>query len=210
VIEAEPGLKFMGLQAYEGRAQHLNSYSERKTAIEKAAQSTRISIDAIVARGLACQIVGGGGTGTYTFEGGAKLWTELQCGSYIFMDGEYSAIAGKNGGPYADFEQSLFVLATVMSIAGEGRAVVDAGLKSYTLEKGLPNIFDQINAKIVSVSDEHGTLVFEGERRLSLGAKLKLVPSHCDPTVNLHDTFVCVRGNRVKALWPINARGCSA
>jgi len=210
MIAAAPGLTFTGLQAYQGRAQHLKGYAERESAIDRAAQSVQLTINAIEARGLKCRTIGGGGTGTYAFESRSKLWTELQCGSYIFMDGEYAAIDGRDGGSYAEFEQSLFVLASVMSVAGQGRAIVDAGLKSYSLEKGLPTIHGQVGAKAVAVSDEHGTLALGPGVHLPLGTRLKLVPSHCDPTVNLHDAYVCVRNDRVEAIWPIAARGASS
>lgn len=210
MIAAAPSLKFLGLQAYEGRAQHLEGYAERENAIARASDAVRLSVNAIAARGLTCSVIGGGGTGTYAFEGQSKLWTELQCGSYIFMDSEYSGIQGADGQPYADFEQSLFVLSTVMSVAGQGRAIVDAGLKSYTLEKGLPGIYGQPHARLVAASDEHGTVALGAGPMLPLGAKLKLIPSHCDPTVNLHDVYVCTRNGRVEAIWPIGARGASS
>jgi 3-hydroxy-D-aspartate aldolase len=176
-----------------------------KTQIDQAARSVQLTIDAIEARGLDCRVVGG--TGIYAFEGRSKPWTELRCGSYIFMDGEYAAIDGRDGRQYADFEQSLFVLSSVMSVAGQNCAVVDAGLKSYTLEKGLPTIHGEISAKMVAASDEHGTLALGPGVHPPLGIKLKLVPSHCDPTVNLHGAFVCVRNDQVEAIWPISAPG---
>jgi 3-hydroxy-D-aspartate aldolase len=209
-IAASPGLRFDGLQAYEGKAQHLKSYEERAAAIRLASQAVQQSIDAIRRVGLECQVIGGGGTGTFMFEGASSLWTELQCGSYIFMDGEYAAIEGVDGQPYAEFEHSLFVLSTVMSTAGKGRVVVDAGLKSYTLEKGLPGIEAQPKARLVAASDEHGTIaLLAPDAGIALGTRLKLIPSHCDPTVNLHDDYVCVRNGRVEAIWPVSARGAS-
>lgn len=209
-IAASPGLRFEGLQAYEGKAQHLKTYEERAQAIQVAGEAVQASIDAIRRIGLECKVIGGGGTGTFMFEGASKLWTELQCGSYIFMDGEYAAIEGDDGRPYAEFEHSLFVLATVMSTAGKGRVVVDAGLKSYTLEKGLPTIEGQPKARLVAASDEHGTIaLLAPDADLPLGTRLKLIPSHCDPTVNLHDHYICVRNGRVEAIWPISARGAS-
>lgn len=208
-IADAPGLRFLGLQAYEGKAQHIAEYAARRAAIEQAAASVRQSIAAIERIGLTCTVVGGGGTGTFRFEGDSQLWTELQCGSYIFMDGEYAAILEKDGAPYAEFEQSLFVLTTVMSATTPGRAVVDAGLKSYTLEKGLPGVHGHEDVRVVAASDEHGTLLVPPGTSLSLGTQLKLVPSHCDPTVNLHDFIVGVRDGVVESIWPIAARGAS-
>jgi 3-hydroxy-D-aspartate aldolase len=209
-IAASPGLRFEGLQAYEGKAQHLKTYQERAQAVHVASQAVQTSIDAIRRAGLECKVIGGGGTGTFMFEGASKLWTELQCGSYVFMDGEYAAIEGTDGKPYAEFEHSLFVLATVMSTAGKGRVVVDAGLKSYTLEKGLPTIEGHPDARLVAASDEHGTIaLLSPETNIPLGTRLKLIPSHCDPTVNLHDQYICVRNGRVEAIWAVSARGAS-
>lgn len=209
-IADAPGLRFDGLQAYEGKAQHLKTHEERAEAIRVASDAVQRSIDAIRQAGLECQVIGGGGTGTFMFEGASKLWTELQCGSYVFMDGEYAAIEGSDGKPYAEFEHSLFVLSEVMSTAGKGRVIADAGLKSYTLEKGLPTIEGHPEARLVAASDEHGTIaLLSPDARIALGTKLKLIPSHCDPTVNLHDAYVCVRNGRVEAIWPISARGAS-
>ncbi|QBR03416.1 DSD1 family PLP-dependent enzyme [Paraburkholderia pallida] len=209
LIDETPGLRFLGLQAYEGKAQHLDIYAERKEAIDHAAALVRQSIEAIEKAGLTCQVVGGGGTGTFRFEGESQLWNELQCGSYIFMDGEYAAIKGENGEPYAEFEQSLFVLSTVMSAAAPGRAVVDAGLKSYTLEKGMPTVHGRNEIRLVAASDEHGTLLLPPGLQLPLGTQIKLAPSHCDPTVNLHHTIVCVRKGAVEAVWPVSTRSAS-
>ena len=209
-IAAAPGLKFLGLQAYEGKAQHVHDYAARAQAIETAAAAVRLSVEAIERVGLRCDVIAGGGTGTYVFEGGSKLWTELQCGSYIFMDGEYAAIAGRDGAPFDDFEQSLFVLSTVMSVAGPGRVILDAGLKSYSLEKGLPAIHGRNDARLAAASDEHGTVALAPGAAIALGTKLRLAPSHCDPTVNLHDAYICVRNGRVEAIWPVSARGASS
>ncbi len=212
-IDATAGLRFLGLQAYEGKAQHLQSHAERVDAIEAAADAVRASVAAIERAGLRCRVIGGGGTGTYRLEGGSSLWTELQCGSYVFMDGEYAALSDIDGRPYADFEQSLFVLSSVMSMAGAGHVVVDAGLKAYTLEKGFPTVHGRPDLRLVAASDEHGTLALlapDARDTLALGSKLRLVPSHCDPTVNLYGSYVCVRDGRVEALWPIFERGASS
>src|SRR6218665_56353 len=205
-----PGVNCLGLRAKEEKAKRGGKYGDGEKAIKAAATAVRLSIDAIKREGLRCQVITGGGTGTYMFEGLSRLWTELQCGSYIFMDGEYSAIEGSDGEPYAEFEQSLFVLTTVMSTAVSGRAIVDAGLKSYPLEKGLPAVHSHNDMRLVAASDEHGVIALDGGAVLPLGTTIKLAPSHCDPTVNLHDSYICVRNGRVEALWPISARGASS
>ena len=153
----------------------------------------------------------GAGTGTFALEASSGLWNELQAGSYVFMDTEYARIGGKNGGRYTEFQHSLFVLATVMSVPAGDRAIVDAGLKSYSSEKGPPWVHGREDLEVIGVSDEHGKLkVGPKADRLRLGDKLMLIPGHCDPTVNLHDWYVAVRAGRVESLWPITARGASS
>jgi 3-hydroxy-D-aspartate aldolase len=170
----------------------------------------REALAALAAAGLPCSVVSGAGTGTFAFEAASGLWTELQAGSYVFMDTEYARIERADGHSYDEFEHSLYVLATVMSVPALDRAIVDAGLKSYSAEKGPPWVRGRRDIEIVGVSDEHGRLAFaDGAPRLALGQKVMLIPGHCDPTVNLHDWYVGVRGSRVEALWPITARGAS-
>jgi 3-hydroxy-D-aspartate aldolase len=124
------------------------------------------------------------------------------------MDTDYGRIGGREGGRFNDFEHSLFVLASVMSVPNDERAIVDAGLKSMSYEKGPPWVHGRSDLECVGLSDEHGKLKIKGKRP-ALGEKVMLIPGHCDPTVNLHDWYVGVRRGRVEALWPITARGAS-
>ena len=209
-IAAAPGLRFLGLQAYHGSAQHLHDAVAREKAIAAAADALRVTLAALERRGLRAQVVSGAGTGTYPFETAIGLWTELQPGSYVFMDNEYARIEGEAGKPFASFEHSLFVLASVMSVPNATRAIVDAGLKSYSAEKGPPVVAGRPDVEVTGVADEHGRLALPpGAKPFALGDKVRLIPGHCDPTVNLHDWYVGVRGDRVEALWPITARGAS-
>src|SRR5215468_8042594 len=209
-IADSPNLKFRGLQAYHGRAQHLPTYQERAQAISYAVFCLEETLHALAAEKLACEIVSGAGTGTFALEAASGVYNELQVGSYVFMDTEYARIRGADGGRYAEFEHSLFVLASVMSVPAADRAIVDAGLKSYSAERGAPWVHDRPGVEVTGVSDEHGKLkVGPQAKPLSLGEKLWLIPGHCDPTVNLHDWYVGVRNGRVETLWPINARGAS-
>lgn len=204
------GLCFRGLQAYHGRAQHLPSYSDRREAIAGAQAAVRETVSAMEMVGLFCEIIGGGGTGTFQFEAASGIYNELQVGSYIFMDTDYARIADERDRRFTQFEHSLFVLASVMSRPSPERAVVDAGLKSYTMEKGPPWVHDFPGVDVVGVSDEHGSLsVGPDAPALRLGTKLRLIPGHCDPTVNLHDVYLGVRDGRVEKLLPISARGAS-
>jgi D-serine deaminase-like pyridoxal phosphate-dependent protein len=150
--------------------------------------------------------VTGAGTGTYFFEATSGVYQELQAGSYIFMDVDY----GKNDWTESGiprYEHSLFVWTTVMSRPNAERAVVDAGLKASAVDSGNPRVADDATVEVVRLSDEHGVLKLNGARGYAVGDKLKLIPGHCDPTVNLYDNFVCVRGGKVEAIWPITARG---
>jgi len=172
--------------------------------------AVRETLEALAAENLPCEIIGGAGTGTFAIEAASGVYNELQVGSYVFMDTEYARIHGSDGRPYAEFEHSLFVLASVISVPTADRAIVDAGLKSYSAERGPPWVHDRPDVEVTGVSDEHGKLkVGPRARPLSLGEKVWLIPGHCDPTVNLHDWYVGVRKGRVETLWPINARGAS-
>jgi 3-hydroxy-D-aspartate aldolase len=201
-------LRFAGLQAYHGSAQHLRGWDERRAAIAQAADKAGHTRDLLERRGIACPVVTGAGTGTFEFETGSGVYTELQCGSYIFMDADYGRNLDPDGAPTKAFEPSLFVWATVMSRPTEERAIVDAGLKALAFDSGPPVVWDEPAATYERASDEHGRLaVASATNRLHIGDKIRLVPGHCDPTVNLYDWYVCIRHNRVEALWPITARG---
>jgi D-serine deaminase-like pyridoxal phosphate-dependent protein len=207
-IAASPGLRFAGLQAYHGAAQHVREFARRREAIETAVERTRRSVELLARHGLVCEVVSGGGTGTYRFEVASGVYTELQAGSYIFMDADYAKNLGEAGAPSRDFEHSLFVYATVMSRPTKDRAILDAGLKALGVDAGLPWVEGMPDVEYVRASDEHGKLSLrDPERALRLGDKVRLIPGHCDPTVNLYDWYVGIRDNRVEVLWPITARG---
>ena len=207
-VEAAKALRFAGLQAYQGSAQHIRDYGERRAAIDAAVEATGKTVALLGEHGLACASLTGAGTGTFRFEAGSGLYNELQAGSYIFMDADYAQNRGENRAPFDEFGHSLFVYTTVMSAPEPGRAVVDAGLKASSVDAGLPTVHDMPGVTFVGASDEHGKLAFDaGISGPSPGDKLKLIPGHCDPTVNLYDWYVCVRDGRVQALWPIVARG---
>ena len=199
-------LRFAGLHAYQGKAQHLAAVDERRAAAATAITDVTRSRDRVAAAGLECRVITGGGTGTFLFECASGVYNEIQPGSYIFMDASY----GRNdwdGFPL--FEQSLFVWTTIMS-ASSGFRVVDAGLKASSTDSGMPRVDSWPGLEYVRASDEHGVIeITPGAKAPGLGTKLRLVPGHCDPTVNLHDWLVCVRRESVEAVWPITARGAS-
>ena len=202
-IAASPHLTFGGLQAYHGSAQHRRTPEERATAIAGAVEAARRTVEQLRQRGLACPIVGGAGTGTFRHEAASGVFTEIQAGSYAFMDADYA----RNQDP-PPFRQSLFVLATVMSRSIAGVCVVDAGHKAVPTDSGLPLVAGRPGLRYAGASDEHGKLLVEdGGAAPPLGEKLRLVPGHCDPTVDRYDWYVGVRKGRVECLWPIAARG---
>ncbi len=207
-IARSPNLVFGGLQAYHGSAQHKRTPAERGTLIGGAVEATRRTVEQLRQQGLDCPIVGGGGTGTFELEAASGVFTEIQAGSYVFMDADYARNLDADGQPVSTFRHSLFVLATVMSAPRSGTAVLDAGLKALAVDSGLPLVWDQPGVRYVSASDEHGKLELDAKARApALGDKLRLVPGHCDPTVDRYDWYVCVRRGRVECLWPVAARG---
>jgi D-serine deaminase-like pyridoxal phosphate-dependent protein len=201
-------LRFRGLQAYQGRAQHFRAAADRARAAQFAAAAIRRTVDLLRGRGLSCDVVTGAGTGTYGLEIASGACTEIQAGSYIFMDVDYRANRTADGGEYAEFRQSLYIYTQVMSAPGRQYAVVDAGLKALAIDEGMPAVDGLPTVPYCRPSDEHGMLdVRVSPRAFRVGDKVKLIPGHCDPTVNLHDWLVAVRGGRVEALWPTVARG---
>ncbi len=208
MIDAAEGLKFAGIQAYQGAMQHLDSYEERSGKTQVAIDMVKDALAGLSAEGLTCDIVGGGGTGSYYFESNSGVFNELQCGSYAFMDADYGRILDKEGKriDQGEWENALFILTTVMSHAKANKAIVDAGLKAQSVDSGLPTIFGRDDVEYVKCSDEHGVVMDEGGV-LNVNDKLKLVPGHCDPTCNVHDWYVGVRGGKVEVVWPVSARG---
>lgn len=207
-IDAAPGLKFSGIQAYQGAMQHMDDYNDRKAKIDIAVAMVRDAVDTLKTEGLECDIVGGGGTGSYYFEGNSGVYNELQCGSYAFMDADYGRILDKNGNriDQGEWENALFILTSVMSHAKADKAICDAGLKAQSVDSGLPFIYGRDDVTYVKCSDEHGVIA-DPDAKLKVNDKLKLVPGHCDPTCNVHDWYVGVRDGKVEALWPVTARG---
>ncbi|MDB5818321.1 MAG: low-specificity D-threonine aldolase [Rhizobacter sp.] len=205
------GRRFAGLQAYQGGAQHLRTASAREAATRHSQSLARAALASVTADGVACPLVTGAGTGTFVFEAGDgadRLYGEVQPGSYVFMDRDYGLNEAMPGAPV--FEQSLFVKTSVISV-GSAHAVVDAGHKSHAIDSGLPVVW-QSDFEFRNGGDEHGILIRHADALPALGDALWLVPGHCDPTVNLHDHYVGVRGGlqsgTVEAIWPVDGRGC--
>ncbi len=217
-VHRSSGLQFKGLQAYHGSAQHTRSQADRQTAVDQACHLiTRVQKDA-AALGIDCTHVTGAGTGSYLLEARSGVYTEIQPGSYALMDVDY----GRNDWGQSDmpvFENSLFIHTSVMS-RPDNRAVVDAGLKSMSVDSGLPVIFGHPEWLYQKASDEHGVVVLSNHSGRpsrtakptahalpALGQTLLLVPGHCDPTVNLYDVLHVVDQGVLVDIWPISARG---
>jgi 3-hydroxy-D-aspartate aldolase len=199
-----PSLRFRGLQAYSGIAQHRRGVPERRAAAAAAAQRAAQARQAVRDAGLPCEIVTGGGTGTFLYDVDSGVYDEVQPGSYLFMDIDYARNEPDDEVPR--FENSLFVLASVMSVQGD-RATLDAGLKAVSTDQGPPGLAFS-GWRVRNLSDEHTVLLRTGEgTELRAGDKTLLLPGHCDPTVNLHDWIVAVRDGVVEAVWPVDARG---
>lgn len=201
-------LIFGGLQAYHGSAQHKRTPEERRAMIGGAVEGARRTVEQLRQQGLDCPIVGGAGTGTVEIEAHSGVYNEIQAGSYVFMDVDYAKNLDESGAPVSTFRHALFVLSTVMSAAKPGLAVLDAGLKALAVDSGLPTVWQRPDIQYVGASDEHGKLAVGSETAApKLGEKLRLVPGHCDPTVDRYDWYVGVRKGRVECLWPVAAHG---
>jgi 3-hydroxy-D-aspartate aldolase len=205
-ITAAPALSYAGIQAYWGNLQQVSPFAERARLIAIQADRVRAAVTALASAGLPPAIVTGGGTGSHGIDAATGLFTEIQPGSYLFMDSCYGAISiSENDNPFAP---SLFVAATVVSANKPGRVVVNAGWKAFAADSGKPVALrgGPSGASFRFMGDEHGALDFEGEGGPALGATIEFLTSHCDPTVNLYSAFHVVRGEAVIDVWPIRAR----
>ena len=213
-IRKHAALNFAGLQAYHGKAQHLRSAAERRDAILSAIKSVRRTRELIEAEGIKVALVTGAGTGTAPLEAASNLYGELQAGSYLFMDADYAANEPAIDQPR--FKHALFVKTQVISVHAH-HVVCDAGHKSHAIDSGLPKVYAFSSRSELEYSnggDEHGILKpAAGSTRLpGLGSMLWLIPGHCDPTVNLHNAMIGVRGGLLKGVVEriinVDARGC--
>ena len=212
-IARHPRLRFAGLQAYHGRAQHLVSAAERRSTMAEVVRNAELTRKLIRASGLDVPLVTGAGTGTLVHEAASGVFGELQAGSFLFMDADYARNERDPAQPA--FEHALFIKTQVISVQGS-HAVCDAGHKSHAIDSGLPLVHGlppERQLRYANGGDEHGLLYAEGPsaRLPALGRMLWLVPGHCDPTVNLHDHLIGVRGGlaqgTVERIIRVDARG---
>jgi 3-hydroxy-D-aspartate aldolase len=207
-VDAAENLKFSGIQAYQGAMQHMDKYEDRKAKLDIAIDMVKDAVQGLKSVGLEPELVSGGGTGSYYFESTSGVYNELQCGSYAFMDADYGRILDKDGKriDQGEWENAMFILTQVMSHTKADKAICDAGLKAQSIDSGLPVVYGRTDVKYIKCSDEHG-VIEDPNGVLKIGEKLKLVPGHCDPTANVHDWYVGVRGGKVESVWPVSARG---
>lgn len=207
-IDGASGLRFAGLQAYQGAMQHIEKFEDRRAKLDAAIAQVKDAVEALKDVGLEPELVSGGGTGSYYFEADSGVYNELQCGSYAFMDADYGRILDKNGEriDQGEWENALFILTSVMSHAKADKAICDAGLKAQSVDSGLPVVYGRSDVKYIKCSDEHG-VIEDKSGVLAINEKLRLVPGHCDPTCNVHDWYVGVRNGKVETVWPVSARG---
>lgn len=210
-VATAPGLEYVGLQCYAGQVQHLESANERRTASLSALAELRALRDTLCELGLPPRIVSGGGTGTFDIDPDAGTLTELQVGSYVFMDRQYNDVWHKSGSR-APFATSLFVQTTIISANRDGLATTDAGYKSFATDAGAPQIIAGApqGATYFFFGDEQGGILYSGTVKLVPGQAVGCIVPHCDPTVNLYDCLHAVRGDTLEAIWRIEGRGRSA
>lgn len=208
-LSSTPGFRFAGVQHYAGQVMHLDGWDARSARSRELWQTVQEHVSALRERGFDPGIITGGGTGTFDIDCHEALITDLQVGSYVFMDQQYRIIGASDGGLFEPFEQSLSVVATVISQPRSSHVTVDAGFKAFAVDAG-PPVPQTQGLRYRFAGDEHGVVLVEGEGTLpSLGARLSFVPPHCDPTVNLYDAYWVLRDGMVRERWPIPARGLS-
>jgi D-serine deaminase-like pyridoxal phosphate-dependent protein len=196
-IVAEPGLRFVGLQGYDGHLQMLPDPVEKRAAALRGLEQLVGTRRLIEKAGLPVEVVTGAGTGTWEFAAGYDGVTEIQPGSFLLMDCAYHAVR-------PEFACSLSILATVVSSHAD-RYVLDAGSKAISKDFGTPVIKGRSNEKVVKLAEEHTLVQCDGGP--SVGARREVIPAHCCATMNLHRQCVAVRKERVEAVWPIEASG---
>jgi D-serine deaminase-like pyridoxal phosphate-dependent protein len=208
-IASSSSLRFAGVQYYCGVQQHIESYADRRAAIVERTDSLKSVIATLSGAGHAPEVVTGGGTGTHHIDGELGVLTELQAGSYVFMDKQYND-CDLDGQGRTPFETSLFVDAHVISANSSSMATIDAGFKALSTDGGLPVVMDGAprGAMFVFMGDEHGALIAP-DHPFRIGDHISLTVPHCDPTVNLYDTYHVVRNGTLIEMWPVSARGRS-
>jgi D-serine deaminase-like pyridoxal phosphate-dependent protein len=207
-IARHPSLKLVGVQGYGGHNMHVVGFENRRVAAGGAAERAAAARRAIERAGLPLSILSVGGTGSYDIDPTVPGVTEIQPGSYLFMDAHYASIGGAHTDGFSDFGVSLSVLTTVVSRPSKGRAITDGGNKALSTDEGQAVPKDLSGVSYRPGGDEYGILSLKmPSRDLQVGDKIEFVCGHCDTTVNLYNVFFGVRKGIVEAVWPIEGRG---
>lgn len=212
LVDRLPNLRFRGILAYDGGAQHIKGFGKRQSdALLQRMEPAVSSFELMKKSGLNLEIFSGGGTGTYNIMGEIPGFTDVQVGSYVFMDHQYLAIGSRtNEQWYDDFDASLTVLTTIVNDSYRNRLITDAGSKSLTLNQPPALVIGEPSFHYNAGSDEYGTITFEEMvKSYKTGDKLEVIVPHCDPVVNLYDVMYGIRGDKVESVIPILARGKS-
>lgn len=211
LVDRLPNLRFRGILAYDGGVQHVKGFEARKTRAHKTFEPVVATYERMKASGLNMEIFSGGGTGTYDMMHTIPGFTDVQVGSYVFMDCQYLEIGGaKNESLFDDFEASLTVLTTIVNNNYPNRLVTDSGSKSFTLNKPTGWVVGEPDFVYNAGSDEYGTISYEkASKSYKVGDKLEVIVPHCDPVVNLYDVMYGIRNDKVERILPILARGKS-
>ncbi len=210
LVDRLPGLTLRGMLCYDGEAQHIKGYRARHDAALARAENALRTCERMRAAGLNTEIFSGGGTGTYDIMPKVPGYSDVQVGSYVFMDAQYLEIGNQAGGVFDDFDPSLTVLTTILNDYFPGRLTTDAGTKTVTLNQPWPIVIGEPGFRYSAGSDEFGSIEYDAaSRTYRAGDKLELIVSHCDPVVNEFDVYYGIRRERVEVVWPITARGRS-
>jgi D-serine deaminase-like pyridoxal phosphate-dependent protein len=211
LVDTLPNLKLLGMLSYDGGVQHVKGFAARKERALNTIETNAATHDAMRKAGLNAEIFSGGGTGTYNIMHLVPGFSDVQVGSYIFMDMQYLGIGSEDGDElYKDFAPSLTITATVLNNRFPGRLTTDAGTKALTLNKPDAAVVGEPGLVNVAGSDEFGSIrLGETSKSYKIGDKLELVAPHCDPVVNLYNQIYGIRNDRVEVVWPITARGMS-
>ena len=210
-VDRLPGLRLRGMLCYDGGSQHVKGFEKRRAQTLERLAAASETMTMLQKSGLNTEIFSGGGTGTYNIDHETPHFTDVQVGSYVFMDAQYLAIGGSSDPEiYSDFKPSLTILTTVLNDQYEGRVTTDAGAKACTINQPWPMVKGEHGMNYRSGSDEFGTITYDNpSRSLRVGDKIELIVSHCDPVVNLYDQMYAIRNDQVEAIWKIEARGMS-
>ena len=213
LVDRLPGLRLQGMLCYDGGSQHVKGFEARQAQTLERLAAAAETRERMQHAGLNTEIFSGGGTGTYNIDHQTPGLTDVQVGSYVFMDAQYIDIGGADDADvYSDFQPALTILTTVLNAQYEGRATTDAGAKACTINRPWSLVKGETGMSYTSGSDEFGSIRYEDDasRTYAVGDKLELIVSHCDPVVNLYDQMYAVRNGLVEAVWAIAARGRSA